>query len=120
MFCDFCKIHIQSIANESIRARLKKTMVQADANNNMNVKNEINYDYTRINNKGIILLPESLRIDTTPKIESLTIKLKNIDAKGIKRIKFSRNGGYYFTLRRQADIQRSKMNASHIPAQNNC
>ena len=68
-------------------------MVQADANNNMNVMNEINYDYTRINNKRIILLPKSLRIDTTPKIESLTIKLKNIDAKGIKRIKFSRNGG---------------------------
>ena len=35
-------------------------MVQADANNNMNVMNEINYDYTRINNKRIILLPESL------------------------------------------------------------
>ena len=68
-------------------------MIQADADNNMNVMNEINYNYARINNKGIILLPESLRIDTTPKIESLTIKLKNIDAKGIKRIKFSRNGG---------------------------
>ena len=68
-------------------------MVQADANNNMNVMNEINYDYTRINNKGIILLPESLRIDTTPKIESLTIKLKNIDANGNKKINFSRNDG---------------------------
>ena len=59
-------------------------MVQADANNNMNVKNEINYDYTRINNKGIILLPESLRIDTTPKIESLMIIFKNIDENGNK------------------------------------
>ena len=68
-------------------------MVQAEANNNMNVMNEINYDYTRINNKGIILLPESLRIDTTPKIESLTIKLKNIDANGNKKINFSRNDG---------------------------
>ena len=50
-------------------------MVQADADNNMNAMNEINYNYARTNNKGIILLlPESLRIDTTPKIESLTIK----------------------------------------------
>ena len=54
-------------------------MVQADADNNMNAMNEINYNYARTNNKGIILLPESLRIDTTPKIESLMIKLKNID-----------------------------------------
>ena len=53
-------------------------MVQADADNNMNAMNEINYNYARTNNKGIILLPESLRIDTTPKIESLTIKLKDI------------------------------------------
>ena len=53
-------------------------MVQADADNNMNVLNKINYNYARTNNKGIILLPESLRIDTTPKIESLTIKLKDI------------------------------------------
>ena len=68
-------------------------MVQADANNNMNVMNEINYDYTRINNKGIILLPESLRIDTIPKIESLTIKLKNIGTNGNKKINFSRNDG---------------------------
>ena len=59
-------------------------MVQADTDNNMNVMNEMNYDYARTNNKGIILPPESLRIDTTPKIESLTIKLKNIDANGSK------------------------------------
>ena len=44
----------------------------------MNVLNKINYNYARNNNKGIILLHESLRIDTTPKIESLTIKLKDI------------------------------------------
>ena len=44
----------------------------------MNVLNKINYNYARTNNKGIILLHESLRIDTTPKIESLTIKLKDI------------------------------------------
>ena len=50
-------------------------MVQADANNNMNVMNEINYDYARTNNKEIILLPESLWIDATPKIESLMPKL---------------------------------------------
>ena len=68
-------------------------MVQAEANNNMNVMNEINYDYTRINNKGIILLPESLRIDTIPKIESLTIKLKNIGTNGNKKMNFSRNDG---------------------------
>ena len=59
----------------------------------MNVLNKINYNYARINNKGIILLPESLRIDTIPKIESLTIKLKNIDANGNKKINFSRNDG---------------------------
>ena len=41
--------------------------------------NEINYNYSRTNNKGIILQPESLRIDITPKTESLTIKLNNID-----------------------------------------
>ena len=59
----------------------------------MNVMNEINYNYTRSNNKGIILLPESLRIDTTPKIESLMIKLKNFDENGNKEIIFSRNDG---------------------------
>ena len=65
-------------------------MVQADADNNMNVLNKINFNYARANNKGIILLPESLRIDTTSKIESLTIKLKNIDANGNKKINSSR------------------------------
>ena len=68
-------------------------MVQADADNNMNAMNEINYNYARTNNKGIILLPESLRIDTTPKTESLTIKLNNIDANVNKKINFSRNDG---------------------------
>jgi len=68
-------------------------MVQADADNNMNVLNKINFNYARANNKGIILLPESLRIDTTSKIESLTIKLKNIDANGNKKINSSRNDG---------------------------
>ena len=68
-------------------------MVQADADNNMNVLNKINFNYARANNKGIILLPESLRIDTTSKIESLTIKLKNIDVNGNKKIYFSRNDG---------------------------
>ena len=57
-----------------MRTRLKKGMAQTDVDNNMNLMNEINYNYARANNKGIILLPESLRIDTTPKIESLTIK----------------------------------------------
>ena len=56
--------------------------------------NEINYDYARANNKGIILLlSESLRIDIIPKIESLTKKLKNIDTNGNKKINFSRNDG---------------------------
>ena len=59
-------------------------MVQADADNNMNAMNEINYNYARTNNKGIIILPESLRIDITPKIESLMIIFKNIDENGIK------------------------------------
>ena len=68
-------------------------MSQTVSDNNLSVINEINYDYARKNNKGIILLPESLRIDTTPKIESLTIKLKNIDANGNKKINFSRNDG---------------------------
>ena len=68
-------------------------MVQADADNNMNVLNKINFNYARANNKGIILLPESLRIDTTSKIESLTIKLKNIEANGNKKINSSRNDG---------------------------
>ena len=54
-------------------------MAQVDADNNMSVMNEINYNYAKTNNKGIILLPESLRIDTTQKIESLMIKLKHID-----------------------------------------
>ena len=68
-------------------------MVQADADNNMNVLNKINFNYARANNKGIILLPELLRIDTTSKIESLTVKLKNIDANGNKKINSSRNDG---------------------------
>ena len=54
-------------------------MVQVYADNIMSVMNEINYNYACINNKGIILLPESLWIDTTQKIESLMIKMKNID-----------------------------------------
>ena len=52
-----------------------------------------NYDYARKNNKGIILLPESFRIDTTPKKELVMIKLKNIDANGNKKINFSGNDG---------------------------
>ena len=59
----------------------------------MNVMNEINYDYARANNKGIILLLESLWINTTPKIESLMIELKNIDENGNREIIFSRNDG---------------------------
>ena len=70
----FGKSQIKRTANENIRTRLKKSMAQKDVDNNISVLNEINYNYARINNKGIILLPESLRIDTTPKIESLTIK----------------------------------------------
>ena len=50
-----------------MRTRLKKSMAQADGDNNMNVMNEINWNYARTNYKGIIL--ESLRTDTTPKIE---------------------------------------------------
>ena len=68
-------------------------MVQADVDNNMNVLNKINFNYARANNKGIILLPESLRIDTTSKKESLTIKLKGVGANGNKKIYFSRNDG---------------------------
>ena len=70
-----------------------KSQKNTDANNNMNVMNEMNYDYARTNNKGIILPPESLRIDTTPRIESLMIKLKNIDENGNREIIFSRNDG---------------------------
>ena len=43
-------------------------MAKIDADNNMNVMHEINYDYARTYSKGIILLPESLRIGNTPKI----------------------------------------------------
>ena len=63
-------------------------MVQVYADNIMSVMNEINYNYDRINNKGIILLLESLRIDTIPKIESLTIKLKNINQNEIRKYIF--------------------------------
>ena len=63
-------------------------MVQVYADNIMSVMNEINYNYDRINNKGIILLLESLRIDTTPKIELLTIKLKNINQNEIRKYIF--------------------------------
>ena len=89
----FHKNRVQRIANGNIRTRLGKNMIQADADNNMNVLNKINFNYARANNKGIILLPESLRIDTTSKIESLTIKLKNIDTNGNKKINSSRNDG---------------------------
>ena len=64
----------------------------------MNVMNEINYNYPRSNNKRIILLPKSLWINITPKIESLMIKLKNIDENGNKEIYFSRNYDLYLTL----------------------
>ena len=72
-------------------------MAQTDANNNMNVMNEINYDYDRANNKGVILLPELLRIDTISKIESLMIKFKNIDENGNRKIYISRNVRQYRT-----------------------
>ena len=86
----FVKIIYRGFTNGSISTIINKIMVQADADNNMNAVNEINYNYARTNNKGIILLPESLRIDTTLKIQSLTIKLKNIDTNGNKKISFSR------------------------------
>ena len=81
-----------------MRTRLKKGMAQTDIDNNMNLMNEINYNYSRTNNKGIILLPESLRTDTTPKIDSLTIYLKIIDANRNKKINFSRNDDSYLSL----------------------
>jgi len=59
-------------------------MTQANEDNNTSVTNKINYNYSRANNKGIIILPESLRIDITPKIESLMIIFKNIDENGNK------------------------------------
>ena len=59
----------------------------------MNVMNEINYNYARTNNKGIILLLESLRNDATRKIESLMLKLQYINANGNKKINSSRNDG---------------------------
>ena len=68
-------------------------MAQADEDNNLSVMNEINYDYDRASNKGIILLPELLRIDTISKIESLMIKFKNIDENGNRKIYISRNDG---------------------------
>ena len=60
--------------------------------------NEIIYNYSRINNKGIILLPESMRIDINPKMESLMIKLKNINKNVNKKINFSRNDSSYLSL----------------------
>ena len=78
--------------------RLRKIMAQDDADNNMNVMNKINYNYARSNNKGIILLPESLRTDTTPKIESLMIKLKTIGENGNKKMNFSSNDDSYLNL----------------------
>ena len=54
---------MKRIENESKRTRLKKSMTQADANNNTSVMNGINYDYARTNNKGIILLPENKKIN---------------------------------------------------------
>ena len=50
-----------------------------------------NYDYAWKNNKGIILLPESFRIDTTPKKELVMIKLKNIDANGNIRTRLKKS-----------------------------
>ena len=94
----FGKSQIKRTANENIRTRLKKSMAQKDVDNNISVIYEINYNYARINNKGIILLPESLWIDTTQKIELLMIKLKNIDENGNKKIYFSRNDRSYLTL----------------------
>ena len=73
-------------------------MSQTFSENNLSVINEINYDYARTNNKGIILPLESLWINTIPKIESLMIKFKNIDTNGNKKINFSRNDGSYFAL----------------------
>ena len=79
--------------------------------------NEIIYNYSRINNKGIILLPESMRIDINPKKESLMIKLKNINEDVNKKINFSRNEMIAHTslyCRIQPGIQRNKRNASHL------
>ena len=56
----FGKSQIKRTANENIRTRLKKRIVQADTDNNLSVMHEINYDYARTNNKGIILPLESL------------------------------------------------------------
>jgi hypothetical protein len=70
--------------------------------------NEINYNYARTNNKGIILLPESLRIDTISKIESLLIKLKNFDGNGNKKINFSRNDDSYLSLLQETILTAQK------------
>ena len=79
--------------------------------------NKINYNYARINNKRIILLPESLRIDTIPKIESLTIKLNNTGENRSKKIYFSRNGGSYLTLLQKITWNSKIQDEYHGPAQ---
>ena len=93
-------------------------MAQTDANNNMNIMNEINYDYAKTNNKGIILPLELLWIDTIPKIESLMIKFKNIDDNGNKKIYFSRNDGPYCTFLPKKSLHSQAQDEYHSPAQN--
>ena len=101
-----------------MRVRLKKSMAQADEDNNLSVMNEINYDYDRANNKGIILLPELLGIDTISKIESLMIKFKNIDENGNRKIYISRNVRQYRTLLRKKKLHSEVQDEYHVHAQN--
>ena len=108
---DFCKNQMQRTYNENIRTRLKKSMTQADTYNNISAVNEISLNYERINNKGIILKPESLRIDITPKMESLMkIEIR-------KYIFLGMMAHISLCCLRQAGIQGCKRNTSHLPAQ---
>ena len=93
-------------------------MAQADEDNNLSVMNEINYDYDRASNKGIILLPELLRIDTISKIESLMIKFKNIDENGNRKIYISRNDRQHRTLLRKKKLHSEVQDEYHVHAQN--
>ena len=80
---NFCKNPTQRITNENIRKKIKKIIDQVDIDDNITIMNMITIISLMQSISAQFILLETLRIDTSSKIESSLIKLYCIDEKEI-------------------------------------
>ena len=81
---NFCKNPTQRIKNENIRKKIKKIIDQVDIDDNITIMNMITIISLIQSIQAQFILLETLRIDTSSKIESSLIKLYCIDEKEVQ------------------------------------